>query len=132
MKLLLLTFFLAFSLFASATDNWLHNYDDAVKLAQKEKKNIYLFIGADVCKFCDLYKINTLSRKDVIQRLQKNYILLYLSRDRHKVPKQFQKYGVPRHYFLNKNGKILFKSYGVLEPPGLFMLLDEADLNALD
>lgn len=132
MKFLLLTLLLASFLMASPTDNWLHDYDKALQLAQKENKNIYVFIGADVCRFCDLFKQKTLSKQVVIQRLQKDYITLYLSRDRHKVPKKFEKFGVPRHYFLNKSGKIIYKSYGVLEPAGFFTILDEADLSTLN
>jgi len=130
MKTLLFTFLLVTSLFGFATDKWLHDYDKALNLAQKKHKNIYLFIGADKCHFCKRFKQTTLSQKKVIKKLRQDYILVYLSRDRHFIPKKFQKFGVPRHYFLNKNGKILFESFGVLEPAGFFTLLDEADLNS--
>ncbi|WP_457749451.1 thioredoxin family protein [Sulfurimonas sp.] len=132
MQILLLTLLLASSVFGFETDNWLHNYDKAIKIAQKEHKNIYLFIGADACHFCKRFKEKTLSQKVVMDRLHQDYILIYLSRDRHVIPKKFQKFGVPRHYFLNENGKILFESFGVLEPAGFFTLLDEADLNSLN
>jgi thioredoxin-related protein len=132
MKTLLLLFILLQSLFAYETDSWLHNYDKALTLAQKENKGIYLFIGADRCKFCKIFKEKTLSQKDVMQRLKKEYILLYLSRDRHKVPKKFKQFGVPLHYFLDSKGKILFETFGVLEPAGFFTVLDEAELNKED
>ena len=130
MKTIILTLLLVSSIFAFETDKWLHNYNQAVQLAQKEHKNIYLFIGADACKFCKIFKEKTLSQKKVMQRLKKDYILIYLSRDQHFIPQMFQKFGAPRHYFLDSNGKILFDSFGVLEPAGFFTLLDEADLNA--
>jgi len=129
MKTLLFTLLLASSVFGFETDTWLHNYNKAIELAQKEHKNIYLFVGADSCHFCKMFKEKTLSQKKVMDKLHKDYVLIYLSRDRHFIPKKFQKFGVPRHYFLNKNGKILFESFGVLEPAGFFTLLDEADLN---
>lgn len=132
MKSLLLSLLFVSFVFGFETDKWLHNYDKALELAQKEQKNIYLFIGADKCHFCKMFKEKTLSKPKVIQRLRQDYILIYLSRDRHFIPNKFQKFGVPRHYFLNKNGKILFESFGVLEPKGFFILLDEADLNALN
>ena len=132
MKSLLLSLFFVSFVFGFETDKWLHNYDKALELAQKEQKNIYLFIGADKCHFCKMFKEKTLSKPKVIQRLRQDYILIYLSRDGHFIPNKFQKFGVPRHYFLNKNGKILFESFGVLEPKGFFILLDEADLNALN
>jgi len=130
MKKLLLLLLLTASLFAYETDSWIHDYDKGLKLAQKEHKNIYLFIGADACKFCKIFKEKTLSQKNVMDRLHKEYVLIYLSRDRHKIPSKFEKFGAPRHYFLDQNGKILFATFGVLEPAGFFTILDEADLNS--
>jgi len=130
MKILLLTLILLSYLFGFETDNWSHDYNKSLQLAQKEHKNIYLFIGADKCKFCKIFKEKTLSQKRVMNRLHKEYVLIYLSRDRHTIPTKFEKFGAPRHYFLDENGKILFATFGVLEPAGFFTVLDEADLNA--
>ena len=132
MKTLLLSLLFITSLFSYETDSWIHNYDTGVKLAQKEHKNIYLFIGADKCKFCKIFKEKTLSQKRVMDRLHKDYVLIYLSRDRHTIPDKFEKFGAPRHYFLDENGKILFATFGVLEPAGFFTILDEADLSKED
>ena len=112
------------------TANWLHDYDKALELATKEKKNVYLFVGADKCPFCKKFKDKTLSQSHVIEKLQKDYVLLYLSRDQHFIPEQFERVGVPKHYFLSAKGEVLFASFGLLEPEGFFLLLDEAELNA--
>ena len=111
------------------TDNWFHDYDTALEIAKKQDKNIYLFVGADKCPFCKKFKTKTLSKNNVIEKLQEDYILLYLSRDQHFIPEEFERVGVPKHYFLTKNGKVIFNSYGLLEPDGFFLLLDEAELN---
>ncbi len=66
-----------------------------------------------------------------MKRFHKDYVIIYLSRDRHTVPDKFERFGAPRHYFLNESGKILFATFRVLEPAGFFTILDEADLNAL-
>jgi len=130
MKSLLLLFIFITSLLSYETDSWIHDYNKGVELAQKEHKKIYLFIGADKCKFCKMFKEKTLSQKDVMNRLKKEYILIYLSRDQHKIPDKFEKFGAPRHYFLDENGKIIFATFGVLEPAGFFTILDEADLSS--
>jgi len=132
MKTLLTLLILITSLFSYETDNWLHNYDKALKIAQKEHKNIYLFIGADACKFCKIFKEKTLSQESVMKRLKEDYVPIYLSRDQHTIPDKFEKFGAPRHYFLDENGKILFATFGVLEPAGFFTILDEADLSRED
>jgi len=132
MKTLLLTLIFITTLFGYETDSWIHNYDEGLKLAQKEHKNIYLFIGADKCKFCKIFKEKTLSQKSVMDRLKKDYVVIYLSRDQHTIPDKFEKFGAPRHYFLDQNGKIIFATFGVLEPAGFFTILDEADLHQED
>jgi len=72
MKKLLLFLLLAVSLFGYETDSWLHDYNAALKEAQKEHKNIYLFIGADKCKYCKMFKEQTLSQKHIMQTLKKS------------------------------------------------------------
>ena len=127
MKLIILTLFLS-SLLYSGELNWLHDYDKALSEAKKEHKDVYLFIGADVCRFCDLFKDMTLSNKEVIDTLKDDYVLLYLSRDRHKIPEHFAVQGVPRHYFLTSSGKIIHEDQGSREPAGFYIMLDEVDL----
>ena len=112
--------------------NWLHDYDVALEQAKKEKKDVYLFIGADVCRWCDRFYKTTLSKKEVIKKLEENYVLLYMSRDQHKIPDKFEKYGVPRHYFLTENGEIIFKTQGSREVDGFYSLLEEVDLSKED
>ena len=112
--------------------NWLHNYDAALVQAKKEHKDVYLFIGADECRWCDLFKKVTLSKKEVMDRLQEDYIPVYLSRDQHFIPKHFAIKGVPRHYFLTPKGKIIHEDRGSREPAGFFDMLDEADLKKGD
>lgn len=127
MKIFILTIILLSSLFGYEP-NWLHNYNEALKAAKKEHKDVYLFVGADECRFCDRFKKLTLSKPEVIDKLQKKYILLYLSRDQHKIPKKFAIKGVPRHYFLTSDGKIYHDDRGSREPAGFFDILDEAEL----
>ena len=108
---------------------WLHDYDQAIQKAKKEHKDIYLFIGADICNFCKKYKKQTLSDDAVMERLTKDYIPVYLSRDQHLIPDHFETYGVPRHYFLQANEKIFFSTQGLLEIDGFYTMLDEAELS---
>ncbi|MDF1881798.1 thioredoxin family protein [Sulfurimonas sp. MAG313] len=113
----------------SAEYTWLHNYDEALTLAKKQKKDIYLFIGADICIFCEKYKKNTLSKLEVMQRLNKDYIPVYLSRDQDFIAKSFETTGVPRHYFIDYSGAIFFDTQGFLEVDGFYTMLDEAELS---
>lgn len=127
MKLIILTLIFISSL-QGIELNWLHDYDKALEIAKKENKDIYLFVGADECRFCDRFKEMTLSKKEVIDKLQEDYILLYLSRDQHKIPKHFAIKGVPRHYFLTSDGKIIHDDRGSREVAGFYDILDEVEL----
>ena len=108
--------------------NWLNNYTKALELAKKEKKNVYLFIGADNCRFCERFKDLTLSKNDVMHTLKKDFIPLYLNRDQHTISKRFIIQGVPRHYFLNSCGEIIHEDAGSREPDGFYDILDEVEL----
>ena len=123
---------LLISLFISTLNaielNWEHNYYHALATAKKEKKMVYLFIGADRCKHCDRFKKQTLSNKALIETMKKEYVLLYMSRDQHKIPDGFEKYGVPMHYFLTAEGKIIAVIQGSRELEGWYDVLDEVDL----
>ena len=108
--------------------NWEHNFQHALATAKKEKKLVYLFIGADRCRYCDRFKKETLSNKKLIETMKKEYVLLYMSRDQHQIPDGFEKYGVPMHYFLTSEGKIIAKVQGSRELEGWYDVLDEIDL----
>ena len=60
--------------------------------------------------------------------MKEDYILLYLNRDHHKIPKHFVTQGVPRHYFLTGHGKIIHEDAGSREPSGFYDILDEVEL----
>ena len=126
------TVLLSILLFISTLDatelNWEHNYNNAITTAKKEKKMVYLFIGADNCRHCDRFKKQTLSNKELIEKMKKEYVLLYMSRDQHAIPDRFEKYGVPFHYFLTSEGKIIAEVQGSRELEGWYDVLDEVEL----
>jgi thiol:disulfide interchange protein len=105
--------------------NWNHSYDEALSQAKIEHKIVYLFIGADRCKYCEKFKKMTLSKSEVIEKMERNFVLLFMSRDQHLVPDKFEKYGVPRHYFLNPKGEVIRTEQGIWDPQGWYSILDE-------
>jgi len=121
-------FFLFTSLLTAVELNWEHDFNHALLTAKKEDKLVYLFIGADRCKHCDRFKKQTLSNEKLIEAMKKEYVLLYMSRDQHAIPEGFEKYGVPMHYFLTQEGKIIAKVQGSRELEGWYDVLDEIDL----
>jgi len=112
--------------------NWLNSYNTALKQAQREHKGVYLFVGADNCRWCERFKKLTLSDDYVIKKLKEDYVLLYMSRDRDKIPSKFVVRGVPRHYFLTSEGCVIHADRGSREVAGFLELLEEVDLKKSD
>ena len=106
--------------------DWIHDYDKALQIAKTEHKDIYLFIAADKCTYCKKFKNETLSKKYIMDKINKQFVPIYLSRDQHKIPSQFQKFGAPRHYFLSSNGKIYDEATGFVNPTDFLLMIKEA------
>ncbi|MFA5454134.1 MAG: thioredoxin family protein [Sulfurimonas sp.] len=109
----------------SAGANWPSDYEKALAQAKKEKKDIYLFIGSEYCKYCDKLEAEVFSKAEVIKRLKKDYVLIYLSRDIDDIPEKFETKPVPKHYFLTSNGEIIYTTIGYRNVKGFYELLDE-------
>lgn len=122
--LLLSSFFIVTTLQGVELD-WEHSYSKALADAKRENKIVYLFVGADRCKYCEKFKKMTLSKYEVIDHMKKNFVLLYMSRDQHNVPDKFEQFGVPRHYFLTQKGEVIRSEQGIWDIEGWYTILDE-------
>ncbi|QOY53989.1 thioredoxin family protein [Candidatus Sulfurimonas marisnigri] len=108
--------------------DWPSDYEEALEQAKKEKKNIYLLIGSEYCHFCTKLKSNVLVKDEVVKRLKKDYVLLYLSTVMDEIPGQFETKSIPRHYFLKENGKIIYTTVGYRNIQGFYELLEEVEM----
>ncbi|MDQ7066964.1 MAG: thioredoxin family protein [Sulfurimonas sp.] len=111
MKKLLSVIFLATSLF-SASLEWSSDYEKALVDAKAENKLVYIFITSDNCKWCKKFANTTLQDEAIKKRLADEFIRVHISRDQHTIPKQFESAPVPRHYFTDAEGNILYSSLG--------------------
>ena len=97
---------------SAAELNWTSDYQQALKDAKKQDKLVYILITSDSCKWCRKFEATTLQDKAIQKRLTKEFVKVHLSRDRHTIPKQFKTTPVPRHYFTDTKGNILYDSLG--------------------
>ena len=73
MLIALLSLFAGISMLYGAPENWLTNYDAALKQAAKEKKAILvLFTGSDWCPPCMQLERKILSHKDFLKIAAEN------------------------------------------------------------
>lgn len=111
MKHLIILVTLVLSLFGANID-WPSNYENALVEAKKQNKLVYIFITSDSCRWCREFESTTLQDEYIKDRLEKEFVSIHLSRDRHTIPEQFEKAPVPRHYFTDAKGNILYNSLG--------------------
>lgn len=125
MKNLLFIILLATTLFSANLD-WPSDYDQALVDAKKQDKLIYLFITSDNCKWCKKFANTTLQDKLIKKRLHSEFITIHMSRDKYSIPKQFETAPVPRHYFTDTEGNILYSSLGHRGLPCFNAFMDNA------
>ncbi|MBL1244222.1 MAG: thioredoxin family protein [Sulfurimonas sp.] len=125
MKNLLFIILLATTLFSANLD-WPSDYDQALVDAKKQDKLIYLFITSDNCKWCKKFANTTLQDELIKKRLHSEFITIHMSRDKHSIPKQFETAPVPRHYFTDTEGNILYSSLGHRGLPCFNAFMDNA------
>jgi len=111
MRYIFFMFLLVSSLY-SAELGWSNDYKKALVDAKKENKLVYILITSDSCKWCRKFENTTLQDKEILKRLYSEFITIHLSRDRDVIPKQFKTAPIPRHYFTDSKGNILYNSLG--------------------
>jgi len=111
MKYLVVIFALISSLM-SAELNWSHDYKAALQKSQKSGKLVYVLITSENCKWCRKFENTTLQDKDILKRLYKEFEVVHISREHDYVPKNFKTSPVPRHYFTDGKGEVLYNSLG--------------------
>jgi len=111
MKYLISIMLFSTLLFSSDLD-WSSDYEKALIQAKKENKFVYVLITSDSCRWCRKFEQTTLLDMDIEDRLEDEYITVHLSRDQHKIPAKFKTSPVPRHYFLDQKGDILYDTLG--------------------
>ncbi|MDY0234022.1 MAG: thioredoxin family protein [Sulfurimonas sp.] len=111
MKYIIMSIVFLSSLFASEL-NWHSDYKKAVEIAKKERKDVYVLITSDSCRWCRKFEDTTLEDKRVLELLRQKYILVHADRDMDALPKEFNIKSVPRHYFVTPDEKIIFTFVG--------------------
>lgn len=113
----------------SAELHFSNDYEKALKNAQKEHKLVYVLIVSDTCRWCEKFENTTLQNAEIKERVNKEFVTVLLSRDRHKIPKGFETSPVPRHYFVDVEGNILYSSLGYRDEELFDSFMDNAQEN---
>ncbi len=94
-------------------------FKDALSLAKKENKIVFLDIYASWCGPCKKLKYKTFSNEQVGEFYNENFINLSLDGEEGEGMVLAQKYGVysyPTLLFLNDNGDVIYNAVGYHNP----------------
>lgn len=106
---------------------WYHSYDRAMAAAQAAHKNLYVFIDAPGCPYCERMLQDTLSRPSVVRSLSE-YVLLNLKLGSRDVRKHFpQTYVTPMSYFVAEDGAVLIDFAGYIDEEFFFWRMGSAE-----
>jgi len=106
---------------------WSHDYQKGLKDAAKTHKLVYVLITSDSCGWCRKFERTTLQIKAIKKRLHREFITIHLSRDRDRIPVKFKTAPIPRHYFVDAKGNILYASLGYRDEELFNSFMDNAE-----
>ena len=111
----------------SAELGWSDNYEESLKVAKKENKNLYVLITSSTCRWCRKFENTTLQDKEILDMLYKKYVVVHADRDMDDLPADFDIKRVPRHYFVSENGEIIYSFLGYWDSLDFKSFLDDVD-----
>ncbi|EDM24015.1 DUF255 domain-containing protein [Caminibacter mediatlanticus TB-2] len=133
MKKILLTFFMAISMFAfewSGKVNWAMSYDLAKQIALKENKLIMVDIALTNCPPCRYLAKNVYTNDEVANYINKNFLPLFYLADKDELPPIVQNYftgSTPTILFLKPSGELVYSFIGARPPKTFLSILKEVN-----
>jgi thioredoxin-related protein len=93
------------------------NYDEAFSLAKSENKAVFILFSTEYCRWCTKLKETTLKDSELKSRLEKEFIVLFLDRDKDSYPSKYKVKGVPAVYMTDKNEEVFTSMVGYHKNP---------------
>jgi len=116
MKYLILVALLTTALFSKSykafaqEHNYETNYEKAVAIAKKEKKDILMVQITNYCPWCRKLEKKVLASQEVDSYIHKNYVPLIVNREEGNLPEQFKTPIVPVTYVISYKETTKFKA----------------------
>ncbi len=120
----LINTFLATSLLSTELE-FSSDYNEAMKEAQREQKDVYMFIASSTCRWCRKFEERTLTNISLINKIEEKYVILHITRDFDDIPQRFDTTRVPKHYFLSNKGKVIHSFLGYWNVEDFSSFLDD-------
>jgi len=109
MQKILITLLLSTLSLFSAEINWAKSYKEAISKAIAENKNVMVLMTTHTCRWCRKLESQTLTDAGIIERINRDYVPVHVTRDEDEYPASLDAPGVPATYFLNARGEPIIK-----------------------
>jgi len=93
------------------------NYKEAFAAAKTENRAVFILFSTEYCRWCTKLRKTTLEHVEIKTRLKKEFIVLFLDRDRDQYPTKYKVRGVPAVYMTDKNEEIFTSMVGYHKNP---------------
>jgi len=101
----------------SNIDNVYSNYKEAFLMAQQKNKPMFILFTTKYCRWCRKLKETTLKDKEIIKRLNDEFIVLLLDKDHSSYPSKYKVTAVPTIYITNKEEEVFTSIVGYHKNP---------------
>ncbi len=101
----------------SGIDKVYNNYEEAFLVAKKSNKPLFILFITKHCRWCKKLKETTLKDKEIIKRLNHEFIILLLDKNHSSYPSKYNITAVPTVYISNKNEEIFTSIIGYHKNP---------------
>jgi uncharacterized protein YyaL (SSP411 family) len=100
--------------------------DDIILQNQHQNKPYFLLFSAEWCHWCHEFAENTLTRQDVADYLNQNFINVFVDTDIHNAAYvKYRATGLPFSVFLNPDGTLYYKYTGTLYGDNFLAVISE-------
>lgn len=106
--------------------NWSGSFAEAQAQAKKEHKPLMVLITSEQCRWCRKFEATTLQNDDIAARINNHFIAVHVTRDKSIYPNTLSAKMVPMSYFLNDDGKVIYKIPGYWGTEDYDSVLDDA------
>lgn len=108
-----------------ASPTWHSGYDEALKMAQKDKKPILMSFYADWCGWCKRMEQTTFNNDEFLAAAS-GFVLAKIDGDKNKeLTQKYEVRGYPTVVFLNSDGTLLGNSVGFKEASAFVPVMKE-------
>jgi len=93
------------------------NYNRAFIKAKKENKAVFILFTTKYCRWCTKLRETTLIDKEIVRRLNNEFIVLLLDKEQSIYPKKYSVKDIPSIYITDKNEEIFTSIVGYHKNP---------------